>query len=223
MRMLPAAILVVVLCSPDASAQVSDRLYTGLSLGSNFVTADPIDASRVGAVGAVVGIRLRPSISVQFEVEQGFGKLSRVYEGIGTSFAGPNATREEIERLGVYQRFEHYWNPRVGWSGLVVWRDAQPRRIGVALFGGVTATRYRERLRITTLRVPAGVDPDSRAIQPSSLDVHQMRGGLTGGLMVPITLAGRVVLAPEVRYIYGSFGDEIYKVFGSGVRVLWRF
>lgn len=223
MRPTLAAALLLVTCTAPALAQSPSRLYAGATLRSNFVSAEEIDASSVGAVGGTIGVKLTPGLSVQFDLDQGFGELMRRYEGIGITFAGPGATREEIERLGVYQRFERYWKPQVGWSALIVWRDAQPRRVTAAVFGGVSSIRFHERYLITSLRIPPGVDPNHRSIQPSEQKVTNIRGGLVGGVIVPIAVANRISVAPEIRYTYGSIGDERYTVFASGVRLLWMF
>ena len=63
-------------------------------------------------------------------------------------------------------------------------------------------------------------------------DLHRMmpdergsraRGGLTGGILVPIRLTRQVSVAPEIRYTYGSFADEIYNTFRGGARLMWGF
>jgi hypothetical protein len=217
-----AAILIVVFTTP-AAAQNPERLYAGVTVGSNYTSADDVDAAAVGAFGGTIGFKLSPAVSVQFDLTRGFGELTRQYEGIGVSFAAPDASREEIERLGVYQRFDRDWKPKVGWSAVVVFSDPRPGRARAAVFAGVSDTHFRERYSITTLRVPDGVDPNSRSIQPSHEIHNTHRGGPTVGAMVAIAVSHQVSIAPEIRYTYGSIGDEIYNVFSTGIRTLWRF
>jgi outer membrane protein with beta-barrel domain len=223
MRVTAAIAATCILWSSSVSAQVASRVYAGAAFGAHTVSADDVETGSLPAAGGTIGIRLTPAWSVQLDASPGFGELSRTHEGIGVSFAGPGSTREEIERLGVLQRFEHRWTPRFGWSAVAVWRGPGPRRVTAALFAGVASTHYRMAEKVTTLRIPSGVDPAERSIQPTSQSFTRSRGGLVGGVMVPIALTREVSVAPEIRYTYGSFGDELYTVFGSGVRVLWRF
>jgi hypothetical protein len=47
--------------------------------------------------------------------------------------------------------------------------------------------------------------------------------GLTGGVMVLIRLTRTITLAPELRYTHGMITDDPYRVFRSGVRMMWGF
>src|SRR5688572_14774301 len=88
-------------CSTTAFAQPVHRLYIGGSVSIVHVNADEVDARGTSAVGTSIGLRLTPAFSVEVEASQGLGELSRVYSGKFVSFAGPGASREEIERLAV--------------------------------------------------------------------------------------------------------------------------
>jgi hypothetical protein len=218
-----SALALFLLCASTALAQDGSRLYLGAVAGSNVISAEDTDRGAVGAVGGTVGVKVASTVLLQLDLVHGAGELSRQYEGIGVSFAGPNASRDEIERLGVYQRFDRTWRPQFGWSAVAVWRDAQPRRVSAAVFTGLSATWFDARHTITTLRIPEGVDPNNRFVQGSIETFTATRGGIVGGVMVPIKARNDVTIAPEIRYLYGSFGDERYTAFTTAVRLLWRF
>jgi hypothetical protein len=222
MRLIVWSWLLFTSLAAPAAAQIPSRWYLTSTIGSNWVTADGIDTSSIGTLGAGLGIRLTPRFGVEVGLDRGFGRLSRSYEGFGWSVAPPGSTREEIDRLAVYQRFDHDWTPGAGFSALAVWREQAPRRVTAAAFAGVSGRWYRERFQTTTLRIPPNVDPSPR-FQPTSETFTRNRGGLVAGLMVPVAMTKDLRVAPEIKYIYGSFGDEIYHVFATGVRVLWKF
>lgn len=105
MRRLLAAAAIGVLSSTSAFAQASGRFYAGATLGSNIVTADPIDTSAVSAAGGSFGVRLTPALSVELDVDRGFGELSRTYEGIGgrRHLPSPGAAALQARRHAVQQ------------------------------------------------------------------------------------------------------------------------
>lgn len=153
--------------------------------------------------------------------DSGFGELSRIYEGTSVSFAPAGSSRDEIDRLAATERYERYARPGLGGSILAVWRVPNPRRVSASVFLGATHITYKEREAITTLTVPPGIDPDNRSLAPLRNTVTARRGGLTAGVSLPIQVRGALRIAPELRYTYGSIGDEIYGVARAGVRVLW--
>jgi hypothetical protein len=214
-----------VLCSTAASGQPASRWYVGGSASALRVSAEEVNAGGTAAVGASIGLRLTPVFSVEFEANQGIGELSRVYSGKFVSFAGPTASREEIERLAVTLQSDSRWRPRFGWSVLAMWRSTNPGRAGVALVAGVTSTLYDTRTTLDVLDIPAGVDRTEAELHRMMPDSHgsRTRGGLTGGLLIPIAVTRHLNVAPEVRFTYGSFGDEIYTVLRTGARLTWNF
>jgi hypothetical protein len=217
--------IVAALFSTAAFAQTSKRWYAGGSVSEVRVDAEEVKGGGTASIGAVVGVQLTPTFSIEFEGGLGLGELGRVYSGKFVSFAGPGASREEIERLAVTMQSDTRWKPRGGGSVFAVWRSTGPSRIGAAVFGGLTATAYDVRNTLTVVEIPTGVDatePDLHRMMPDSHG-SRMRGGLTAGLLVPVRLSRDLSIAPEVRYTYGSFGDEIYTVLRGGARILWRF
>ena len=225
MKNVAIAVIMGALSSSAAHAQSASRLYAGATLSAQYVSADDVNSGGISFAGAAVGFRLTPAFSIEIEANTGRGELSRVYSGWFVSFAGPDASREEIERLAPTMQSSTSWTPGFGWSVLAMWRSTNPERVGAAIFGGITSTRYSERRTLTVLHIPADVDvteADLHRIMPDS-HLSRSRGGLTGGVLVPIRLAQQLSVAPEVRYTYGSFGDEIYTTFRAGVRLMWGF
>ena len=46
-------------------------------------------------------------------------------------------------------------------------------------------------------------------------------GGLTGGFVVLVRLTRQLTVAPEFRVTTGLITDDPYRVFRTGVRVVW--
>jgi len=224
MKQLAIAGIVVLLGTGPAYGQPAGRFYAGTAVAAQQISADDVDGG-TSSVGAVFGFRLTPAFSVEFEANGGLGEASRVYSGTFISFAGPGASRDEIERLGVTMQSDTRWNPGFGWSLLAMWRSRGAQRVGVAVFGGVTSTIYDERRTLTVLNIPPGVDRTETDLHRMMPDDHvsRMRGGLTGGVLVPVRLTRQISVAPEFRYTFGSIGDEKYNTLRGGARVMWGF
>jgi hypothetical protein len=224
MKILAITGIVLALGSGAAYGQTAGRFYAGTAVAAQQISADDVDGG-TSSIGAVVGVRLTPAFSIEFEASAGLGEASRVHSGTFISFAGSGASRDEIERLGVTMQSDTRWNPGFGWSALAMWRSTGPERIGVAVFGGVTTTHYDERRTLTVLNIPAGVDTTEAELHRMMPDEQgsRMRGGLTGGVLIPIRLTQQISVAPEFRYTYGSIGDEKYNTLGGGARVMFGF
>lgn len=224
MRTLVTATLFCFLGVNLASAQHSPRFYAGGALSASRVTADEVKGSTPTG-GVIVGVRLTPSFSLEADVSRAFQKIERSYEGPSTSFAAPGSSYDEIVRQAVHRRWDIEWTPTLNLAALAVWRSTSPSRVGAAVYGGVTLARYRDATRTVVTALPAAVPvpPDSPSLQPTEEIGTRNRGGLTGGLMVPIRIAGALSVAPELRVVYGSIGDEKHNLVRGGVRVLWGF
>ena len=224
MRTLVTAALFGFLGLNAASAQDSPRFYAGGALSAARVTADDVKGSAPTG-GVIVGVRLTPSFSVEADVSRAFQTIERSYEGPSTSFAPPGSSYDEIVRQAVHRRWDIEWTPTMNLAALAVWRSTAPSRVGAAVYGGVTLARYREETRtvVTALPVVVPVPPDSPSLQPTEEISTRNRGGLTSGLMVPIRIAGSLSIAPELRFVYGSIGDEKHNLLRGGVRLLWGF
>jgi hypothetical protein len=224
MKILAITGILLAVGSGAAYAQPAGRFYAGTAVAAQQISADDVDGG-TSSVGAVFGFRLTPAFSIEFEANGGLGEASRVHSGTFISFAGPGASREEIERFGVTMQSDTRWNPGFGWSVLAMWRSTGPERIGVALFAGVTTTTYDERRTLTVLNIPSGVDKTEAELHRMMPDEHgsRVRSGLSGGVLIPIRLTRQVSVAPEFRYSYGSIGDEKYNTLRGGARLMWGF
>ena len=224
MRTLVTAALFSVLGLNVASAQEFQRFYAGGALSAARVTADEVNGAAPTG-GLIIGVRFTPSFSLEADVSRAFQTIERSYEGPSTSFAPPGSSYDEIVRQAVHRRWDIEWTPTMNLAALAVWRSTARSRLGAAVYGGVTLARYREETRTVVTALPdvVPVPPDNPSLQPTEEIGTRNRGGLTGGLMVPIRIAGSLSVAPELRLVYGSMGDEKHNLVRGGVRVLWGF
>jgi hypothetical protein len=88
----------------STEAQQVGRFYAGVNLGAHHESADRVTGT-TSAVGLTAGIRLKRAIGLEIDLNRPHSELSREYTGTSVSFAGPGASREEIERLAVVTRF----------------------------------------------------------------------------------------------------------------------
>jgi outer membrane protein with beta-barrel domain len=224
MRATLAAALVFLLGAGTAAAQETSRWYAGGAIAASRLTADEVQGT-YPTTGGVFGVRLTRAFSVEADLTRGLRKLTRTREGTSISFAGRGASREEIERQAVHRRWQNEWAPTMNLAMLAVWRSTAPSRVRPAAYVGVTAARYKEDYSSVVTALPAvvPVPADDSNLLPQRQVINRMRGGLTGGVMFPITITGRLSVAPEVRYTYGSIGDEKHNLLRTGVRILWGF
>ena len=97
----------------------------------------------------------------------------------------------------------------------------------VSLVGrvGISARDYLETSTFTILTIPEGVDPARVASAFRTARRHRTRGGLLVGLDVPVAVTSVLVIAPEVRLVYGGparIGNK-HRELGWGARATWRF
>lgn len=97
--------------------------------------------------------------------------------------------------------------PTTDLAVLAVWRSTAPGRVHAAGYTGLTFAGYRDGW------VSAG--------QRSSTD--ERGGGVTAGLMFPVTITRTLSLAPEFGFTFGSIREEPGTIVRAGVRVLWGF
>jgi hypothetical protein len=97
-------------------------------------------------------------------------------------------------------------------------------RIQPRFFTGVTTHFAQERELIVPLRWPASLTPEQlRQISPSDHRSRRALGSLSFGAAIAVDLTRHLVIVPDVRYDYGSIGDEINNSWRAGTRILWRF
>ncbi len=140
------------------------------------------------------------------------------------SFAPPGSSREEIERLGVWTRFHNERNVSASLAGVVVFHRpiARYSRVHLGLVAGLNAQRATDRRDYTTVRIGTGVNPNAATLAPRSETYTRTIGGFTVGVNLSFALNSHVFIVPDVRYHYGSIGDEINNAAYASVRAVWR-
>ena len=211
-----------VACAATAHAQSSLRPYVGGSIGSFSVDADEVDG-RSPAPGFVLGLAVSRLVDVEFEAMFPTDTFDRTATAISTSFAGPGASREEIERLGVMTRFDRQREITANYSFVAVIHPAATSRVVPGLVAGVTIQRAHNSTRYTPISIPAGIDPNNPAIiNGEERNTRNISAPTIGGqLAIRVTPHFHVV--PDLRYDYGSIGDEINNALRLSVRGIWRF
>lgn len=216
------AILMVLLTPALVEAQTG-RFSLGAVLGSHAEDADNV-TGRAPSVGMVAGVRLSSSWGVEVEVGKPTHAFTREYAGFGQTFAATGSSLAEKEQFGVFESFR---TERTVLTTVSVGAVYQPRvhpRVQPRLFMGMANHHVRERFINTILRLPEGVDPERlRNVRGSDQTNTRHLGGLSFGGGLGIAVTRRFSIVPEVRYDYGSIGDEINNVWRTSVRTVWTF
>ena len=201
------------------------RFYIGASAAADGGLRGRIPGGAVPSVGGLIGVRITDAWSIEGELEHGLRKTSRTGEAVWISFAPPNSTRQEIERLGILARFDRSQTAGVGFSVQAVWRSREEGRVNVGVFAGVAARAYQSRVIRTTLHVPTEINLPTD--HPYRQREDQRRtltgGGLSGGLLIFVRVTERLTIVPEIRYTHGLITDDPYRVFRTGVRAIVSF
>jgi hypothetical protein len=205
-----------------AHAQAGLRPYVGGSLGSFSVSADDVEG-RSAAGGIVGGLALSRYVDAEFEVVFPADTFTRSYTGISVSFAPPGASRAEIERLGVVTRFDKERDVTASLSAVVIIHPPPGKRLTPGVIVGVTNQRTSNRASYTPVSIPEGVDPGHPAVVGRTEVSTRNIGGPTFGANLAIALSPHLFIVPDVRYDYGSIGDEINNTLRTSVRMHWRF
>jgi hypothetical protein len=213
--------LVALLCATNVHAQpLDDRTYVGMLAGPYHTNADHVSGT-LGSIGVTGGVGILPWLDVEVDVLQSNGLLTRDYTGPSISFAGPGAAASEF----VVTRF---LNQREGGNTISVGVVFHPRvawgRVLPRLFAGVSSHRARERTVYEHVSLPPGVTLEqvSRAMPPEDWHTRHFGGPSWGG-SIAIGVTPQLFVVPDIRYDYGSVGDEINNALRTSIRVLWRF
>jgi len=208
-----------------ASAQASERFEIAAIVRSDRVSFEGGQNARLPVTGIAIGYRIWSNMLIEAEVTTASGESRRNYEGDFISYAGPNATREEFLRMAVIARRTTINKAGPGFSTGVAIETRDPGRVNLALRAGVSFRQYNYIDDTTVLRVPDGVTfEQAEAAMP---DAHGRRGrsGILMGASVPIRIAGRLHIAPEVRWVWGGparVGNN-YDEGALGARAIWKF
>jgi outer membrane protein with beta-barrel domain len=219
---LVAAAVLSLVSTASASAQSRLRPYAGASLGSIDVDSDDVDG-RSASMGFVAGVTVSRYVDLEFEAGFPASGFTRTFTGVLVYAPPPGTPREDIERWGVVSDSEWRREVRAVLSGVAIIHPAATGRVVPALVAGVTAQRARRIHRTTPLVIPAGIDPQSPAVVAHEERLDQTIGAPTIGGQLSIRVTPRLYLVPDVRYDYGSIGDEINNALRTSVRAIWRF
>ncbi len=209
-------------CATTAHAQSTIRPYVGASIGSFNLDSDDVDG-RTATAGILGGVTLSRYVDVEVEAIFPMGSFTRTYTGVSLSFAPQGSSREEIERQGVVSQFD--WDRKItsSISAVVVIHPAVTTRVVPALVAGVTNQRTRTITSQYPLVIPVGVDPQHPGVVAREHRGVRNMGGATIGGQVAILVMPRLAIVPDVRYDYGSIGDEIHNTLRASVRTIWKF
>ena len=207
----------------NASAQTASRISIAAVAGSLSVDADQTEGTRPTA-GAVIGVRLRPWADLEAEAGLAPGVVTRTFSGPLIAFGPPSPSFEDFESRAVIARTTQRRETRALFSIGVRLHPSAPARVRPHVFTGLTGYYVRDTRLIEILRLPPGVTQQDvdRALPVEAPSTRNV-GGITVGGGVEIAITRRLSLMPDVRYDYGSFGDEINNTLRTTLRVAWRF
>jgi hypothetical protein len=225
MRTLFVTMAIVLSAGPDASGQAAPRFGVGPVVRADKVMVESGLDAVVPVFGLTASARLSKTWGVEGEITGASGDFSRSYEGWFVSYAPPNSTRAEIERLAPTARRTMAYLPGLGGSVAVTARGGSRGRAGVVVRLGMAFRRYTETSDFTILTIPEGIDPVRVAASFGSERTGRSRGGLLAGVEAPIRLAGQLTVSPEVRYVYGGPArvGEKHREVSLGIRAGWGF
>jgi hypothetical protein len=206
---------------------------TGWAQGSPKLEFGPV--ARLGRISVGGAIRVVPiaGLSATANFSQNFGfagevttasrDISRSFEGTFYSYAGPGASREEFERLGVRARASNIYEPRMGASLFAVVHRPVSSRVDIAFQAGGAMRRFSESFDTTVLSVPPGIDPARVQAFFANVDVNRKRthAGILFGISAPIALNPRLRLSPDFRFVTNGPAHYPYRETSLGVQVLW--
>jgi outer membrane protein with beta-barrel domain len=207
----------------SADAQPAGRFYAGAAIGGFRVSADEVDGS-AAAASVLGGVAATPWLDVEVDVAFPASSFTRSYGGdaLSLSFAPHGASREELERFGIWLRYDKRRDVTASLSGVAIFHPSRGR-VKPGFIAGVTSQHVRSRTDLTPVRVGPGVDPANPWASPRAETDSRIIGALTLGAQLAIAATSHLYVVPDVRFDYGSIGDEINNALRSSVRVMWRF
>lgn len=223
-RALAAAFIVIGAAVGTSDAQPLSPFYAGAGVGAFSVSADALDGHTASAA-FIAGAALRPWLDIEAEVVVPRGQFSRSYGGdaLSLSFAGPDASASERDRLGVRLRYDTTRDVDVTLSAVAIVHRAIGPRTDVGLVVGVSGTRVHDRTSYTPVVIGAGVDPNHPSVRARTEATARTIGGPTVGALLAFRVTEHLTVGPDIRYDYGSLGDEINNTLRSSIKLRWRF
>ena len=209
----------------SVSAQVSERLEIAAIVRTDRVSFEGGQNARLPVTGVGVAYRLWRNMRLEGEVTMASGESRSSYEGDFISYAEPGATREEFQRMAVIARRTTVNKAGLGFATAVAVETRERGRVNLILRAGISLRRYDYIEDTTVLRVPEGVTVEQAESAMPDGRGQRGRSGLLFGASVPIRIAGRLHVAPDVRWVWGGparIGNN-YDEGIVGARVLWKF
>jgi hypothetical protein len=223
LRTIAVSAVMLIGARASVAAQPAERFYVGAAIGVFSVDADEVDRS--SAVGSVLGgFGVTSWLDLEVDVAFPTSTFTRTYGGdaLSLSLAPRGASREELEHYGIWIRYDKQREVTSSISTVAIFhRSRGAARPGFIV--GVTSQRVRDRTDYTPVRVGPAVDPAHPYASPRAEASSRTLGALTIGANVAIAVGPQLFVVPDLRYDYGSIGDEINNALRPSVRVLWRF
>jgi hypothetical protein len=221
---ITAAVALVCTAVVPALARQPGRFYVGAGVGTFRLSADAVEGSSA-APAVVAGFGVLPWLDVEAEFMVPSDVFRRSYGGdaLSLSFAPAGSPVEERERLGIWLRYDKQRDVSVSISTVAIFHPAARMRVTPGFVIGVTNHRVTDRTDYTPVKVGAGVAPDYPYAVPHAERAGRTLGALTVGANLSVAVTRGLAIVPDVRYDYGSIGDEINNAWRSSVRVIWRF
>ncbi len=209
----------------SASAQVSERLEIAAVVRTDRVSFEGGQNARLPVTGVAIGYHIWSHMLIEAEITTASGEARRSYEGAFISFDGPSATYEEFLRTAVIARRTTINKAGPGFATAVAVETREPGRVNLALRAGVSFRQYQYVEDTMVISVPEGVTFERAEAAMPDFRGQRGRGGLLVGGSVPVRIAGRLHVAPEVRWVWGGparVGNN-YDEGTIGARVAWKF
>jgi len=222
--LVPCLGAVLLAAAEPAAAQHRARGSVSLVSGAITASADLVDGT-VPTVGIAATWQLEPWIDLEGEFATATSPFRREYTGWLTSFAPLGSPRDVVEANAVITRT--FNERKTDWLfsiGVLLHSSRPELRVRPQLYLGLTGHQVHDHTRLEHLVLPPGVTLEEvKRRLPAQPPRPRNLGGLTAGAGVAIGLTARLAIVPDVRYDYGSIGDEINNALRSTVRVRWQF
>ena len=226
MRHVLAFVVVWLAGVASASAQVSERLEIGAIVRTDRVSFEGGQNARLPVTGVGCRVSRVAGHADRGGSDDGVGRIEAKLRGRFHFVRGTGATREEFLRMAVIARrttinkaglgFAHGRRRRDAAAGPSEPRPARGRqRPAVRLHRRHDGPSRARRGHVRAGRIAAM--PDGRG--------QRGRSGLLFGASVPVRIAGRLHVAPEVRWVWGGparIGNN-YDEATVGARIVWKF
>jgi len=217
-------LLASIFAGPNAQAQTT-RFQVGPVARIENIGFEGGANGNATVTGLAATVMLTDHFGIDGDLTSASSGITRSYEGTFISYAQRDASREEIERMGVVARRDLRYVPGLGGSLALTARAKASNRVALGFRIGVAARRYVETSDITILRVPEGIDP--RLPEQILRDERReaIRSGLLFGVDAPLRVTRRINVAQEFRAVLGGSPDgrRKYHEVSLGARVSLAF